>query len=89
MSKPSSLLIVCAGNICRSPAMKGILEHLLSERKIPAHVESCGLHAAFLGSSPDQRMQKVANTRGLTLENQAKVFEESYFDQFDAIFCVT
>ena len=34
-------------------------------------------------------MQKVANTRGLTLENQAKVFEESYFDQFDAIFCVT
>lgn len=34
-------------------------------------------------------MQEVANSHGITLDNQAKIFEESYFDQFDMIFCVT
>lgn len=34
-------------------------------------------------------MQEVAQTHGITLNNKAKVFEESFFDQFDAIFCVT
>lgn len=34
-------------------------------------------------------MQEGATKRGITLENRAKVFEATYFDQFDAIFCVT
>jgi len=89
MSKPSSFLFVCLGNICRSPAMKGILEHRLEERKIPAYVESCGLHGLFLGSPPDQRMQKEAKNHGITLSNHSKLFEISFFDQFDLIFCAT
>ncbi|MCB1109888.1 MAG: low molecular weight phosphotyrosine protein phosphatase [Chlamydiia bacterium] len=82
-------LFVCVGNICRSPALQGYLEHLLKERGIQAYVDSCGLHGTFQGNSPDRRMQEVANNHGISLNHQAKIFEGSYFDQFDAIFCVT
>ncbi|WP_316357797.1 low molecular weight protein-tyrosine-phosphatase [Candidatus Neptunichlamydia sp. REUL1] len=85
----NSFLFVCVGNICRSPALKGMLEHLLKERGITAYVKSCGLHATFLGNPPDRRMQEVAHKHGVILQNQAKIFESAYFDQFDAIFCVT
>lgn len=84
-----SLLFVCVGNICRSPALKGMMEHLLKEKGIRADVESCGLHATFLGSPPDRRMVEGANKRGITLNNRAKMFKTYYFDRFDAIFCVT
>lgn len=66
-----------------------MLEHLLKERGIEAYVESCGLHGTFLGNAPDRRMQEVAKDHGVSLNNQAKIFESSYFDQFDVIFCVT
>ncbi|MCP5505857.1 MAG: low molecular weight phosphotyrosine protein phosphatase [Chlamydiales bacterium] len=90
MSKKTiSVLFVCVGNICRSPALKGMMEHLLKERGIHADIESCGLHATFLGNPPDRRMVEGASKRGITLENRAKMFEASYFDRFDAIFCVT
>ena len=69
--------------------MQGILEHLLKQHHITAYVESCGLHSSFLGASPNERMQEVAQTHGISLENRAKLFEDSYFDQFDWIFCVT
>lgn len=65
------------------------MEHLLSEKGIPAYIESCGLHSTFIGNPPDRRMLAVAETHGITLDNRAKIFEESFFDQFDAIFCVT
>ena len=85
----NSFLFVCVGNICRSPALEGMLEHLLREKGRAAYVESCGLHATFLGNPPDRRMQEVAQKHGVTLKNQAKIFESAFFDQFDAIFCVT
>lgn len=87
--KMINLLFVCIGNICRSPALKGMMEHLLNEKGIKGYVESCGLYATFLGKSPDRRMQEGGVKRGIILENRAKIFESSYFDQFDAIFCVT
>ncbi len=34
-------------------------------------------------------MQEVAQKHGVILQNQAKIFENAYFDQFDVIFCVT
>ena len=81
-------LFVCSGNICRSPALQGVLEHLLAEKGTDAYVDSCGTHGTFLGNSPDRRMQEVANANGVTLKTRAKVFERANFDQFDYIFCV-
>lgn len=86
---PLSILFVCAGNICRSPALQAILQQQLHARGITAYVESCGLHSSFIGSDPDTRMQAVAKQHGIILENHAKLFEDSFFEQFDWIFCAT
>ena len=87
--KIPSILFVCSGNICRSPALKGMMEHLLKEKGVQAYIESCGLHATFLGNPPDRRMQDAGKSYGITLQDRAKLFEVSFFDQFDAVFCVT
>ena len=84
----NSILFVCFANFCRSPALQGVLDHLAKQKGIPLYVESCGLHTGFLGRAPDERMQEAAKKRGITLNNRAKIFEASFFDQFNLIFCV-
>ena len=54
-----SILVVCVGNICRSPVGERLLKNLLPEK----HVFSAGV--AVVGSGVDLTMEKVANARGL------------------------
>ncbi|MEM8727922.1 MAG: low molecular weight protein-tyrosine-phosphatase [Chlamydiota bacterium] len=89
MSKIPSILFVCSGNICRSPALKEMMKHLLREKGIDAYVESCGLHTLFPGRSPDKRMQTVGKSYGIALHDRSKPFEADFFNRFDVIFCVT
>lgn len=88
--KISGILFVCLGNICRSPALQGYLEHLLEESKMNDRffVDSCGVTSSFLGASPDKQMYQTAYSAGIVLTHRAKLFEEAYFDQFDYIFAV-
>jgi len=69
----------------------GYMRHLASQHgtKKQLHVDSCGLHAHFLGSAPDQRMQSVAHRRGVFFDHRAQLFETAFFDLFQAIFGVT
>lgn len=86
-----SILFVCAVNTSRSPALKGVMEWLVKnkglERQI--YVESAGLQPFCLGAPPDKQMQKIARSHGVDIDNYSKLFKPTYFDQFDAIFCVT
>lgn len=83
----SSILFVCLGNICRSPAAEGILRHMVEND--PAmksiHIESCGLGDWHTGSLPDERMRQAANKRGITLMSRAQKVHPKFFDQFDLI----
>lgn len=85
------LLFVCLGNICRSPALAGYMGFLVKEKNLEdrVYVDSCGLYATFLGSQPDGRMKEVAHSKGIHLDHQAKLFQSTYFEMFDAIFGVT
>lgn len=85
------ILFVCLGNICRSPALMGYLNHLLIEKGSvkEAYIDSCGLHPTFIGAPPNQQMQVVAKERGVSLHHRAKLFEIPFFDSFDLIFGVT
>ena len=85
-----SILFVCLGNICRSPALQGYLEYLLEENKMTDRVfiDSCGVTSSFLGASPDRQMYQTAFSSGIVLIHRAKLFEEAFFDQFDYIFAV-
>ncbi|KAF7985317.1 hypothetical protein HWV62_6501 [Athelia sp. TMB] len=50
-----SVLIVCLGNICRSPMGEAVLRHIASERGVELTIDSCGTGAYHIGSLADPR----------------------------------
>jgi len=83
-----SILFVCAGNICRSPALEASLKKLIDEKSLKSKlfVDSCAITPSFLGAPADPRMVAAAHKRGVVIEHKAKIFEEPYFKAFDYIF---
>jgi len=80
----SKILMVCLGNICRSPLAEGIMRSKLSEDFI---VDSAGTGGWHAGELPDKRSISTAKGRGLDITNQrARQFKKSDFDTFDHIF---
>jgi low molecular weight phosphotyrosine protein phosphatase len=49
------VLIVCLGNICRSPMGEAVLRHIAKERNIDLTVDSAGTAAYHIGEEPDDR----------------------------------
>ncbi len=82
----ASILFVCLGNICRSPAAQGILSHMISKEKGGiTRVESCGLGDWHVGQLPDERMREAAELRGVILTSRAQKFHHNFFEEFDYI----
>ncbi|MBS0621712.1 MAG: low molecular weight phosphotyrosine protein phosphatase [Verrucomicrobia bacterium] len=79
-----SVLFVCKGNICRSPAAEAILRQLSQAHGLKMHVESCGL-VDSKGAVPDERMLKAAQSRGFELSGKACPFKLEHFERFDYI----
>lgn len=82
-----SVLFVCAGNICRSPALAAVLQKTIQERglKDKVFVDSCGITPSFLGAPADSRMVAAAKKKNILIEHKAKLFKENYFKVFDLI----
>ena len=79
------VLLVCLGNICRSPLAHGVLEHLVDPAKV--EVDSAGTGAYHIGKAPDRRSIAVAKANGLDISQQrARQFQAEDFQQFDHIF---
>jgi protein-tyrosine phosphatase len=89
MSAPvRSVLMVCMGNICRSPTAEGVLRHKLHEAGLEGEVtvDSAGTHAWHAGEPPDRRSQKHALARGYDLSAlRARAVVPEDFDRFDLI----
>lgn len=81
------ILVVCLGNICRSPLAHGILGSKLPKDSF--YVDSAGTTAYHIGNSPDHRSIKVAKTHGVDISGQsARQFRVSDFDTFDYIYAM-
>lgn len=79
------VLLVCLGNICRSPLAHGVLNHLVDPAKV--EVDSAGTGAYHIGKAPDRRSIAVAKANGLDISQQrARQFQAEDFQQFDHIF---
>ena len=79
------ILMVCLGNICRSPLAEGILRSKLSDEKFI--VESAGTSNFHSGSSPDQRSIQIAKKYNIDISKQkSRVFSGYDFETFDYIF---
>jgi len=82
---PVKILMVCLGNICRSPLAEGLLASKLSKEKF--HVDSAGTGDWHVGSCPDERSIEVARRNGLDISAQrGRQFKVSDFDEFDHIY---
>jgi len=80
-----NILLVCLGNICRSPLAEGILRSKLPETNF--HVDSVGTANYHIGSQPDIRSIAVAKKYGIDISSyKGRQFKMSDFDTFDHIF---
>src|SRR5471032_2171481 len=83
-----AVLLVCTGNICRSPTAEGVLRHLAKARGLADRVRiaSAGTHDYHVGEAPDPRSMKHASGRGYDLSRQrAMQVDKRHFDEFDYI----
>ncbi len=81
------ILMVCLGNICRSPLAEGILKH--KTKNLDVVVDSAGTASYHVGNLPDSRSIEIANKNGIDLTDQrARQFSEKDFDDFDKIYAM-
>jgi protein-tyrosine phosphatase len=81
----SRILMVCLGNICRSPLAEGILQSKLSKKDFI--VDSAGTGDWHIGHAPDPRSIRVAKNHRLDITNlKGRQFSEKDFHDFDYIF---
>jgi len=81
------ILMVCLGNICRSPLAEGILQSKINSEII--QVDSAGTAAYHVGELPDIRSIEVAKQYGIDLTKQrARKFTVKDFDLFDLIYAM-
>ncbi|MDL2143134.1 MULTISPECIES: low molecular weight protein-tyrosine-phosphatase [Flavobacterium] len=82
---PVRILMVCLGNICRSPLAEGILASKLPKNNFI--VDSAGTGSWHVGHSPDKRSIAVAKKNGLDIGNQkGRQFKPADFNTFDYIY---
>lgn len=82
------ILMVCMGNICRSPTAEGVLRQLLKVNRLGdvVEVDSAGTHGYHVGEAPDQRTQRAAKLRGYNLSQmRARKVAHQDLDYFDLI----
>lgn len=81
----TKVLMVCLGNICRSPLAEGILKHKVNTDLV--EVDSAGTSAEHAGELPDPRSIEVAKQNGLDITDQrSRQFKKSDFSNFDFIY---
>lgn len=82
------VLLVCMGNICRSPTAEGVLRYFVKINKLgdKVEVDSAGTHGYHVGEAPDSRTQRAAAVRGYNLSQlRARKVARQDLDYFDLI----
>jgi len=82
------VLMVCMGNICRSPTAHGVLQKMVANAGLAprVQVDSAGTHGWHTGEPPDERAQQHAARRGYDLSGQrARQLTRRDFADFDLV----
>ena len=83
------ILMVCTGNICRSPTAEGVLRYKLAAAEVDVEVDSCGTQGYHVTEAPDPRSIKHAASRGYDLSQlKARKICPADFERFDVILCL-
>src|ERR1700712_26730 len=83
------ILMVCLGNICRSPLAEGILKHKAKEAGLNWLIESAGTNGYHVGEAPHRLSQKVAKLNGIDIcDQKARRFVKEDMDRYDKIYAM-
>lgn len=83
------ILMVCLGNLCRSPMAEGILQDKAFKAGLSWSVESAGTNGFHNGEPPHYLSQKVAREHGIEIcEQKSRRFVAEDFDRFDKIYAM-
>ena len=83
------ILMVCLGNICRSPLAEGILAHQASKAGLDWIVESAGTAGYHAGEAPHPLSQKVAGENGIDISGQrCRQFQKEDLRFYDKIYAM-
>jgi protein-tyrosine phosphatase len=81
------ILMVCLGNICRSPLAEGILKARLEELNKTVEIDSAGTGGWHIGATPDARSIKAGAKKHVDISNQkARKLQYKDLDYYDIIF---
>ncbi|XP_027083981.1 uncharacterized protein LOC113751595 [Coffea eugenioides] len=86
-TKPFSVLFVCLGNICRSPAAEGVFRDLVKKRGLDSkfNIDSAGTINYHEGDQADPRMRAASKRRGIEITSISRPIRPSDFIEFDLI----
>jgi protein-tyrosine phosphatase len=80
------VLMVCLGNICRSPMAEGVLWSIAQERNLNLEVDSAGTANYHVGESPDHRAIRCMKEYGIDISGlRGRQFNKHDFESFDHI----
>lgn len=83
------ILMVCLGNICRSPVAAGVMQHLADTAETGWQVDSAGTASWHRGGSADPRAIAIAERHGVDISgHRARPFSTADFDQFERIYAM-
>lgn len=83
------ILMVCLGNICRSPLAEGILKEKIKQANLNWHVDSAGTSGWHSGELPDRRSIKIAEKFGIDITDQrSRKVRSIDYEEFDIIFAM-
>ncbi len=86
---PMKILMVCLGNICRSPLAEGILKHKIEQHNLDWQVDSAGTSSWHAGELPDSRSVDIARKYGIDItEQRARQFSPYDIERFDIIYAM-
>jgi protein-tyrosine phosphatase len=81
------ILMVCLGNICRSPLAEGILQQKVKQHHLNWVVDSAGTNGIHVGEAPHKLSQKVAMANGVDISKQiSRQFFATDFEEYDIIY---
>ena len=80
-----SVLVVCTGNICRSPTAEAVLRDRAARVGLDLEVSSAGTAAYHVGEGADPRSLATLRASGYDLDHSARQFVESWFDTHDLV----
>jgi protein-tyrosine phosphatase len=84
-----NILMVCLGNICRSPLAEGILQDKANKAGFDWVVDSAGTNGFHVGEAPHYLSQRIAKKRGIDISKQvSRKFETEDFNRFDKIYAM-